>query len=120
MSPLTVLEIRETPKRGIRRRSISWLKSSRAGGLPLDWQARAEELALTYLRRGAVPPTQAEDAEHLAWATLAGVDVLASWNRTHLVRLITRRLVSIVNPSLGYASVAVEFPGEVLRAIKRP
>ena len=47
--------------------------------------AEAEELADAYLAAGALDPLHRSDALHIALATLAGVDVLASWNFKHMV-----------------------------------
>lgn len=118
VSPLTVVEIKETPDRVLRRRTVRWLRLSRARVLPLEWGNCVDVIATTYKKRGAVPLSQGEDAEHLAWATLGHVHVLASWNRTHLVRLKTRRLIGMINPALGYPTIDVEFPSEVIRGIQ--
>lgn len=71
-------------------------------------------LARIYRRAGVVPPWSYADSEHLAWATVAGADVLASWNRRQLVRLKTRRQSARINFALGFESVDIRTPPEVL------
>ena len=119
-SLLTVIEIERARSRSIRRKALSWLSTGRVRILPREWDGEAKRIAAVYRSRGVVPPAQAADAEHLAWATLAEADVLASWNRAHLVRLKTRHLVGIINPELGYRTVGVEVPTEVIREIETP
>lgn len=45
--------------------------------------AEAERLAKAYLAASVLPQKMWADAQHIAIATLAGVDVLVSWNFKH-------------------------------------
>lgn len=47
----------------------------------------AADLAREYLRAGVVSTKMRVDAEHIALATVARVDVLVSWNFKHIVNL---------------------------------
>ena len=47
----------------------------------------AAELAQRYLAEGVPGPGMLADAEHIAMASVACVDVLASWNFRHIVNL---------------------------------
>src|SRR3954469_6372587 len=48
--------------------------------IDVNVNARAMELALTYIEYGALTNKSYHDALHIALATLNNVDVLASWN----------------------------------------
>lgn len=80
--------------------------------LPIDEESRT--LADEYIRLGAIPKDYSEDALHIAIATVNGMDYLLSWNFEHLVKVKTRRIVSMVNTSLGYPYLDIVSPAEVL------
>lgn len=73
----------------------------------------AEQLAETYLAEGVIPKRLWFDAQHIALATLAGVDVLLSWNFKHMVNLQRVRGYNGVNARLGYAPIEIRTPQEV-------
>jgi len=75
----------------------------------------AEELAGAYLDRGILSENFADDARHIACATIAGVDVLVSWNFRHVVHLAKMRLFNAVNVKLGYSPIQILSPREVAR-----
>ena len=54
------------------------------------------------------------DAQHIAMATLARVDVMVSWNFKHIVNLNRIRLYNSVNLKLGYPMIDIRSPREVL------
>jgi hypothetical protein len=78
----------------------------------MDEESRA--LADEYIRHGAIPEDYPEDALHIAIASVNGMDCLLSWNYEHLVRIKTRRIVSMVNTSLGYPYIDIVTPAEVI------
>lgn len=80
--------------------------------LPIDEESRV--LADEYVRHGATPEDYPEDALHIAIATVNGIIYLLSWNFEHLVRFKTRRIVSMVNISLGYPHLEIVTPGELI------
>jgi len=49
--------------------------------------AESEGLAEEYIRQGVVSRRMLADAQHIAVATVARVDVLVSWNFRHIVNL---------------------------------
>ena len=51
---------------------------------------------------------------HIAFATVADVDVLVSWNFRHIVRLDKIRLFNAVNIEQGYKPVSIYSPREVI------
>jgi hypothetical protein len=63
-----------------------------------DSMALSEE----YVRHGAVPPTKADDAKHVAIALTNDLDVLVSWNYRHLVNVRRRDLFHHVGVTNGY------------------
>ena len=53
------------------------------------------------------------DMQHIALATIAGVDSLVSWNFRHIVRLEKIRLFNAVNVESGYRALSIRSPREV-------
>ena len=53
------------------------------------------------------------DMLHIALATVAGADVVASWNFRHIVRFDKIRLFNAVNLEAGYTQVAIHSPREI-------
>jgi hypothetical protein len=53
------------------------------------------------------------DMQHIALATIAGVDVLVSWNFRHIVRLEKIQLFNAVNVQSGYQVLDIRSPREV-------
>lgn len=53
------------------------------------------------------------DILHSAVPTIAGVDVLVSWNFRHIVRLDKIRLFNAVNVEQGYKALTIYSPQEV-------
>ena len=53
----------------------------------LEFSPVALRLADEYLKHGAIPPSEPEDAYHIAIATVHGIEALASWNFKHIVSI---------------------------------
>ena len=53
------------------------------------------------------------DMQHIALATIAGVDALVSWNFKHIVRLEKIRLFNAVNVESGFGELSIRSPREV-------
>jgi len=70
-------------------------------------------LAGQYLERGILSENYYDDAQHIALATVANVDVLASWNFRHIVHFDKVRRFNAVNPEQGYKSVDIRSPREI-------
>jgi predicted nucleic acid-binding protein len=89
------------------------------GDIPVGFVERwavlpeAEALADRYLEEGVIPVRMKFDAQHIAVATIAAVDVLVSWNFKHIVNLQRIRGYNTVNASLGYPPVEIRTPQEV-------
>jgi predicted nucleic acid-binding protein len=75
----------------------------------------ATRLAEEYVRQGALPSRMIADAQHIAVATVARVDVLVSWNFKHIVNLGRIHRYNSVNLREGYALLEIRSPLEVLQ-----
>ncbi len=71
-------------------------------------------LADRYIEAGALSVKMRSDAEHIAAATVAGVDALASWNFRHMVNLWRIRQYNEVNRQSGYPPVDIRSPKELV------
>ncbi len=80
----------------------------------IEVSSEALELADTYITRGILTPKYGNDALHIALATVENVDVLVSWNFRHVVRVDQIRRFNAVNLELGYRSVDIRSPREVV------
>lgn len=73
----------------------------------------ADELAEAYLAGGIVGPGSRSDALHVALATVAGADVIVSWNFRHIVNLGKIRQFNAANLTSGYRQIEIRTPKEV-------
>ena len=109
ISFVTVSEIDDTPdprKRGALRELVAAFEV-----LVVDEEADA--LAQEYIRRGVFADKSEPDALHVAVAAVNGIPYFASWNFKHLVRVMTRREVNLVNALSGYGSIEIAAPPEI-------
>lgn len=72
-----------------------------------------EVLRDAYLAAGIVGPASAEDAEHIASASVADADMIVSWNFRHIVHYDKIRGYHGVNLIHGYNTVPIHSPQEV-------
>jgi len=79
----------------------------------LNISDKAIELAECYLKQGIFPEKYFDDALHVALASKNQIGILVSWNFTHLVKLKTRRMVSIVNLQEDSMHVEIISPPEL-------
>ena len=70
-------------------------------------------LAEVYQARQILTPKYFNDGLHIALATVAEVDVLASWNFKHIVHFNKIRLFNAANLEQGYKSIEIYSPREV-------
>ncbi|MDR1574253.1 MAG: PIN domain-containing protein [Clostridiales Family XIII bacterium] len=108
ISEIVVLELERTPHE---LRSKLTEAIARFPVLPLTDEAR--ELANEYVSQGIFPAKYYDDALHVSIASVNGIGVLLSWNFTHLVKMKTRRLVSLVNTMNDYPTVEIISPPEL-------
>jgi predicted nucleic acid-binding protein len=110
-SPVTFHEF-EKAAEPLRSRLLVLLDDVRI--LPAD-DDEVERLAEVYLREGVMPAKSADDARHVAYATVCKADILVSLNLRHLANEWTERKVGAVNLREGYQVLRVRTPEEVLR-----
>jgi hypothetical protein len=80
----------------------------------LRLDAEARELAEAYVVAGVITGKMRADAQHIAIATVARVDVLVSWNFKHIVNLPRIHGYNSVNLRRGYPILEIRTPREVL------
>jgi len=73
----------------------------------------SERLAEEYIRQAVVSRRMLTDAQHIAVATVAKVDVLVSWNFRHIVNLDRIHGFNAVNLRSGYPLLEIRSPLEV-------
>ena len=67
-----------------------------------------------YLEAGILAPQWKEDALHVALATIAGCDMIVSWNFKHIVHYRKIPLYNAVNTLEGFGSLRIYSPLEVV------
>ena len=75
-----------------------------------------ESIALrnAYLEAGVVGPASANDASHIAVATISNVDLVVSWNFKHIVHFEKIGGYEGVNSLHGYRSPRIYSPLEIV------
>jgi hypothetical protein len=73
----------------------------------------AETLATAYIQAGALSQASHMDALHVATATIAGADLILSWNFKHIVCYDRIQMFNGVNVLHGYRALDVRSPLEV-------
>ena len=76
----------------------------------------AVHLADAYIDAGAIGSANRSDARHVALATCAKVDILASWNFRHMVSGDRIRAYNEVNLRMGRTELRISTPEEIDRA----
>ena len=109
-SPVTFEELDRTPE-PLKSRLLPLLDGIRRLTADKD---EVEHLALAYLNERVIPERYAEDAEHVAYATVCKADVLVSLNLRHLANEWAERRVCAVNLREGYQALSIRTPEEVL------
>ena len=80
----------------------------------LSLSDEAEKLADKYVAEGIIPVKYRDDALHIAIASVNDMDVIISWNFQHMVKLKTKHGVIAVNGLMGYKSIEIVSPEEVI------
>jgi len=81
----------------------------------IEFDRESEELAKWYIKEGVIPEKYEEDAFHIAIASVNNLDVLISWNFSHIVKLKTKMRVVGINRMLGYKEIEIVSPWEVVK-----
>lgn len=79
----------------------------------IEITAEAMELADAYLNHKILTHNFRNDARHIALATIAGADLLVSWNFKHIVHFEKIQKFNAVNIELGYKPILIYSPREV-------
>ena len=88
--------------------------------IPQEYKTRIElteeavMLGDTYIAENVVGKTSREDCFHIALATIHKADILVSWNFKHIVNIIRIRGYNAVNLKLGYSSIDIRSPKEII------
>ena len=88
--------------------------------LPIGLKTKVElteeavNLADTYLAENVVGRTSRSDCFHIAMATINEVDILVSWNFKHIVNVKRIRGYNAVNMKLGYKTIDIRSPKEII------
>lgn len=85
--------------------------------LPLEnllMTPEVESLADKYIEEKIIPARYRDDALHMAVASVYHLDVVVSWNFEHLVKVKTRREVQGANTMMGYRTIDLATPMEVM------
>lgn len=71
-----------------------------------------DQLAQAYIKHNVVGETSFNDCLHIAIATAANADFLASWNFKHIVNVNRIRGYNSVNLTMGYPHLEIRNPRE--------
>lgn len=71
-------------------------------------------LGQSYVDEKVIGPTSFDDCLHIATATLSKVDILVSWNFKHIVNIYRIRGYNSVNLRLGYGTLEIRSPKDIV------
>jgi len=74
----------------------------------------SNRLAARYIAEGIVNENSLNDSRHVALASIAGVDVLVSFNCKHIVKLNRIRRYNAINVLSGHTQIEIRTPDEVI------
>ena len=80
----------------------------------LDVDVEAEALAAKLMTGKAVPEEYPEDALHVALATVNGMEVLVTWNFSHLNNPFSRVMIRQIVENEGYTCPEIVSPDELV------
>ncbi len=80
----------------------------------LEETDESRRLAGEYVRLGGLPKRSFVDATHIALATLAGCDMIVSWNFAHIVNIRAMSAVDAVNTLERLKSIRILSPTALL------
>ena len=112
ISDVVVRELAETPDEARRKEMLTALRQYS----PVEISSSKEVLMLAekYVQEGIIPLRYIDDAQHIAVAVVENLDVVVSWNMSHIVRLRTRVGVNAINKLQGYKEIELCTPEEVI------
>ena len=76
--------------------------------VPLDYEVM--KLAQKIISRNVLPPSSANDSQHIAAAVIAGCDYLVSWNMRHMANVRTNKGMLIIALEEGFKEIMIVPP----------
>jgi predicted nucleic acid-binding protein len=110
VSALTTAELDEAPENV--RRVLHELPPEQIERVLLSEEVR--QLADEYVSARVLGLASMDDATHVAAATVAGADLIVSWNFRHIVNYNRIRGFNAVNVRKGYRAITILSPREVV------
>ena len=110
ISDVTTRELQEAPEDV--RQVLVQLPEKQIEEVLVDDEVMA--LRDAYVAAGVVGPASKADAEHIAVATVAKVDMVVSWNFRHIVHFDKIRGFNGINVLKGYRALEIYSPVEVV------
>jgi hypothetical protein len=111
VAEVTTRELREAPERV--REVLAHLPRESVETVPFSEEIG--QLRDAYIEAGVLGPASVDDAEHVASASVAGADLLISWNFKHVVHFDKIAGFEAVNLVHGYKAVRIHSPREVVQ-----
>jgi hypothetical protein len=84
----------------------------------LDVDDEARELAEIIIAGKGIPREYPEDALHIGLAAVNGMDIIVTWNFSHMNNPFTKRRVREIVERAGYACPEFCSPDELMEAVK--
>ena len=84
----------------------------------LEILPEADVLTQRLLDTGAVPRNSVSDAQHIAIATVHGVEYLVSWNHKHIVNEYKREHINHACQAAGFQPITICTPTELMEDIQ--
>ena len=110
VSSTTLRELHRAPEEV--RRVVGSIPEAAIETFEVDEEVTA--LPDAYIESGVVGPASLLDAEHIAAAAVADVDLIVSWNFKHIVNFQKIRGYHAVNLLRGYRQIPIHSPWEVV------
>ena len=114
ISRIALFEIEEAQEEK-RKELVEVVKDINPEELPVDEEV--ERLANRYIEEGIIPIKYADDARHIAVASIHDLDAIVSWNFEHIVKLKTKKEVTGINNLMGYKEIEIYSPQEVIENV---
>lgn len=80
----------------------------------LELRPEAAELADKFIETRILPPKAADDALHIATATVYGLDYLLTWNCKHIANAEIQKTLAALSVSEGYEFPTICTPIELM------
>ncbi|MCD6232356.1 PIN domain-containing protein [Candidatus Aerophobetes bacterium] len=110
ISTLTLEEIKALENRERKEAILSLLSNFSV----LKITAPVKILSKNYIEAKIIPLKAFNDAVHLSIAVVNKINILLSWDFTHLVKKEIERKVNIYNITNGYSEIQITSPKELL------